>query len=384
MPGVAWASLSPGGDEAVAVGRGQVVHVYDLTAPDPEPYLLVGHEQTTFRGVYTPDGRQLATVSSDHTVRVWDLETRTELFSLVLPTGSDHGTPMWEVRHALHRGGRVLDRGATDRGRMAIYRLPTRTSPPVDHRAPSLGPSRPRGVPPRRVRQRPPAGHSEESPHAVSRTGSGHRRRRHRLQRALPPGQDGVDRLGAARAQGAHLRLLLARRGQPVRPDQPEQRGRAAEVHHRALPRARSARAASPPASTRWEGCTGAHPGAPGVAAPLGEPGQAQRHRGGVRGRRGGGAHRPHPRPVPVHRIPLGAAEGPLRSRERHPGLRQGGPGSRRHDPSAHAGARDQSSPGRRLGGGHRRRQHPLRGMWSTPRGCGRGRWGASPASSCR
>ena len=52
---------------------------------------LVGHEQTVYRAIFSPDGHQLATVSADATLRLWDLDTGGELFSLRLPT---HRVPL--------------------------------------------------------------------------------------------------------------------------------------------------------------------------------------------------------------------------------------------------------------------------------------------------
>ena len=58
---------------------------------------LVGHENTVWRAVFSPDSRQLATVSADATVRLWDLETENELFTLPLPTqGGNDPVPLWD------------------------------------------------------------------------------------------------------------------------------------------------------------------------------------------------------------------------------------------------------------------------------------------------
>ncbi len=58
-------------------------------------------------GVFTPDGNQAITVSSDETVRLWNLETRQELRSYPGHTG-----PLFCL--ALSRDGRTLVTGSFD------------------------------------------------------------------------------------------------------------------------------------------------------------------------------------------------------------------------------------------------------------------------------
>lgn len=99
-----WATLSPDGRRAAAVGRGSNVTVYPLDTGGP-PLRLVGHEQTVFRAIFSPDGRQLATVGGDMTVRLWDLDpalsgaegSGKELFKLRLPTQiQNNQAPLWD------------------------------------------------------------------------------------------------------------------------------------------------------------------------------------------------------------------------------------------------------------------------------------------------
>jgi WD40 repeat protein len=80
-----WATLSPERQAMANVGRDQVVAVYS-THDAQLLHRLVGHEQTVHRAIFSPDGHQLATVSGDTTLRLWDLDTGGELFSLRLPT----------------------------------------------------------------------------------------------------------------------------------------------------------------------------------------------------------------------------------------------------------------------------------------------------------
>jgi WD40 repeat protein len=90
-----WATLSSDGQAMASVGRDQVVHVYS-THDAQLLHRLVGHEETIFRAIFSPDGHQLATVSSDATLRLWDLDTGRELFSLRLPTYRAPPVPLWD------------------------------------------------------------------------------------------------------------------------------------------------------------------------------------------------------------------------------------------------------------------------------------------------
>jgi WD40 repeat protein len=90
-----WATLSPDGQAMASVGRYQVVHVY-ATRDAQLLHRLVGHEQAVFRAIFSPDGHQLATVSGDATMRLWDLDTGVELFSLCLPARRGPLAPLWD------------------------------------------------------------------------------------------------------------------------------------------------------------------------------------------------------------------------------------------------------------------------------------------------
>lgn len=74
---------------------------------------------------FTPDNRQLVTVSGDATVRFWDLEGNKELFTLNLPTNSGKPEPLWDFDF------RCVDEGHGDcwvavpltKGKLALYNL---------------------------------------------------------------------------------------------------------------------------------------------------------------------------------------------------------------------------------------------------------------------
>ncbi|MDD5394662.1 MAG: hypothetical protein PHE17_16730 [Thiothrix sp.] len=88
-----WASLSPDGTTLASVGREQTVSIYPASGTGT-PLRLNGHEQTVYKAIFSPDSRQLATLSSD--LRVWDLDTQSELFRLRLPVEITSGPPYWD------------------------------------------------------------------------------------------------------------------------------------------------------------------------------------------------------------------------------------------------------------------------------------------------
>jgi WD40 repeat protein len=186
-----WAALSSDGRRVAMVGRDQVVSIYPIdpetgnnapNAPgrdpeaDPTPLRLIGHESTVFRAHFTPEGRQLATVSSDMTLRLWDLDTAgpgpvdrptsgpdatthrnplpdsstdgasaqgsasaggnrrptgQPLFTLRLPTEFKYSSPLWDfdLRCTQDQTHCWLAVPLTI-GRVALYRLPYAAPPP--------------------------------------------------------------------------------------------------------------------------------------------------------------------------------------------------------------------------------------------------------------
>src|SRR5262249_5509708 len=68
------ATLSPDGQAMASVGRNAVAQVYS-THDAQLRHRLVGHENSVYHAIFSPDGHQLATVSADATLRLWDLGT---------------------------------------------------------------------------------------------------------------------------------------------------------------------------------------------------------------------------------------------------------------------------------------------------------------------
>jgi WD40 repeat protein len=114
-----WATLSPNGQAMASVGRGSLVQVY--SSHDAQlRHRLVGHEQAVYRAIFSPDGHQLATVSWDATLRLWDLDTGGELFSLRLPTHRGPPAPLWDFDFRCTPMGCWIAVPLT-RGKLALY-----------------------------------------------------------------------------------------------------------------------------------------------------------------------------------------------------------------------------------------------------------------------
>jgi WD40 repeat protein len=114
-----WATLSPDGQAMASVGRDHVVHVYS-THDAQLRHRLGGHESAVYRAIFSPDGHQLATVSADATLRLWDLDTGGALFSLRLPTHRSPPVPLWDFDFRCTPTGCWIAVPLT-RGKLALY-----------------------------------------------------------------------------------------------------------------------------------------------------------------------------------------------------------------------------------------------------------------------
>lgn len=131
-----WAALSPDGRQAAAVGRELAVKLHDLAGAPPRA--LAGHEQAVYRAANRPDAAQLATVSSDMSLRVWDLGRGQPLFNLRLPAAWEEGqqSPLWDLaRRCLPAGAAGPHAGncwaavPLTMGRLVLYRVPYAAPP---------------------------------------------------------------------------------------------------------------------------------------------------------------------------------------------------------------------------------------------------------------
>lgn len=116
-----WAEPDATGRQLAAVGRDYVVSILDAS-DGTLLHRLPRHENAVFKARFLPGGGQLATVSVDATVRLWDLATETELFALRLPTNQGEPTPLWDFDLRCTPMGCWLAVPLT-RGKLALYDL---------------------------------------------------------------------------------------------------------------------------------------------------------------------------------------------------------------------------------------------------------------------
>jgi WD40 repeat protein len=76
-PGVT--SFSPDGTRLATLGSENTVIVWDLENGGKELLTLQGHTAAFMTTSFSPDGKQLATTNQDKTVKLWDGETGQEL-----------------------------------------------------------------------------------------------------------------------------------------------------------------------------------------------------------------------------------------------------------------------------------------------------------------
>jgi WD40 repeat protein len=116
-----WAELDADSSRIAAVGRDYVVALLE-TKDGRILHSWPRHENAVFKARFLPGGGQLATVSVDATVRLWDLATESELFTLRLPTNQGLPTPLWDFDLRCTPTGCWLAVPLT-RGKLALYNL---------------------------------------------------------------------------------------------------------------------------------------------------------------------------------------------------------------------------------------------------------------------
>jgi len=89
-----WASWSPDLKWVAGVGRGSLATIYRYQ--DGQEQYRFKHQQTVLRAIFSPDSHQVATVSGDTTVRLWDLDKGNELFALPLPANTGKPYQIWD------------------------------------------------------------------------------------------------------------------------------------------------------------------------------------------------------------------------------------------------------------------------------------------------
>ena len=122
-----WAEPDADSHQIAAASRDYVVSILDRT-DGRLLRTLPRHENAVFKARFLPGGGQLATVSVDATVRLWDIETQSELFALRLPTNQGLPTPLWDFDLRCTPAGCWLAVPLT-RGKLALYDFGTVAGP---------------------------------------------------------------------------------------------------------------------------------------------------------------------------------------------------------------------------------------------------------------
>ncbi len=122
QPPLKWASFSTNGQQVATSGA--TVNIYTGRGEQvPPPQRLVGHEDTVWRVIFSPDNQQVATASNDATIRLWDLNNSNELFTLHLPTNSDWPISLFDFDFRCTSNGDCWIAVPLTRGKLALYEL---------------------------------------------------------------------------------------------------------------------------------------------------------------------------------------------------------------------------------------------------------------------
>ena len=213
---------------------------------------------------------------------------------------------------------------------------------------------------------------TDENPCASGR----HRRRRHRLQRALPLGERGLERLSAHRTQRADLGIDVARGRRHHRARRERDDDLVAQVLVRTLSEARSGDRPVVRLPSRGRRDARAHRAAHGGAGAVPLEGAPSGVRSALARQGGDERARAHPRSLRREGRDVRSEPRARRSERRHPRIREGGTRPWRRDRASLLGAGDPSAPRRHVGGGddagrRRRRARGERGGAVGARGGG-------------
>ncbi len=104
---VFWVAWSPDGRRLATASSDQTARIWDAESGN-EIAVLHGHDDRVQAVVWSPDGRRLATGSDDRTVRIWDADSGRELAAI-----HGHDNEVWAV--AWSADGQRLATGSRDR-----------------------------------------------------------------------------------------------------------------------------------------------------------------------------------------------------------------------------------------------------------------------------
>jgi WD40 repeat protein/energy-coupling factor transporter ATP-binding protein EcfA2 len=126
---VIWGSLSKDAKYVASMGRDSMVKVYQPYQIEAPKYVLSGHTNTIYRGIFSPDNQQLITGSADGTLRFWDLWPREEfkdnelLFTLSLPAKPRPPEPFYDFDFHCTGSGSCWIAVPLTNGRLMLYDL---------------------------------------------------------------------------------------------------------------------------------------------------------------------------------------------------------------------------------------------------------------------